>query len=238
MCSTALEPILFAVGLLVMNLHSAFWTYTSQMQISKAVSTSDIFIKPWWAFAQVSMTTMTTMLSCKSGCSLSARIPDSAPCKPGFYQNHPPDVFPCEFITLALTFFEIINKYICFKSVIWMLNFPLFPLSLIPQNLQLKDQRWPRHPVYSHAVLQSTGSISCNYRWEYACRSKKWMDIWAILFRNLQLLRNNICINFCFDGNGNFYLQQKYVSIFLKAPTHLRLDSEVIFFQLLLHQSA
>lgn len=112
------------------------------MQISKAVSTSDIFIKPWWAFAQVSMTTMTTMLSCKSGCSLSARIPDSAPCKPGFYQNHPPDVFPCEFITLALTFFEIINKYSCFKSVIWMLNFSLFPHSLIPQNLQLKDQRY------------------------------------------------------------------------------------------------
>lgn len=117
-----------------------------------------------------------------------------------------------------------------------MLNFSLFPLSLIPQNLWLKGQRPPRHPVYSHAVLQSTRSISCNYRWEYVCRSNKWMDIGAILFRSLQLLRNNICINFCFDGNRNFYLQQKYVSIFLKAPTHLRLDSEVKnFFQ---HQSA
>lgn len=102
-CRTVLEPVFFAVGLLVMNLHSASWTYTSQMQISKSVSTSDIFIKPWCAFGQVSMTTVTTMLFCKSGCSLSARIPNSAPCKPDFYQNHPQTVFPCGFTTLAQT---------------------------------------------------------------------------------------------------------------------------------------
>lgn len=53
------------------------------------------------------------------------------------------------------------------------------------------------------------------------------------------LLRNKICINFCFDGNENFYLQQKYVSIFLKAPTHVRLDLEVKnIFSLLVIQSA
>lgn len=169
-----------------------------QMQIPKAVSTSDIFVKPWCAFAQGSMT---TVWSCKTDCSLSAKIPNSAPCKPGFYKNHPQGVFPC----------GIIDKYICFRRMVWMLNFRLFLLSLIPQNLWLKSQRSPMHPhkdpLYSHAVLQSIGSISYNYRWEYVCRSNKWMDVGAILSRSLKLLRNKICINFCFDGNWNFYLQ-------------------------------
>lgn len=145
------------------------------MQISKAVSTSDILIKPWCAFSQVSMTTMTTMLSCRSGCSPPAKIPNSAPCKPGFYQNHPQGVFPCEFITLVQTVrLSTSTSVLGVWSECWT-SFPLFPLSLMPQNLWLRGQRPPRHPIYSHEVLQSVGTIFYNYRGKmYADLSNGW----------------------------------------------------------------
>lgn len=53
--SIAIRPVLPAVGLLFMKLHSSIWTYPSQMQVSRTVSTSNTFIKPWYAFAQGSM---------------------------------------------------------------------------------------------------------------------------------------------------------------------------------------
>lgn len=201
-CSTTLEPVLLAVELLVRNLHSAFWTCLSKCKFQKLFPPRISLLSPGVLLH------MGLWPLCGLARLIAHWIPNSAPCKPGFYKNHPQGVFPC----------GIINKYICFRSVVWMLNFPLFLLSLIPQNLWLKGQRSPMYPhkdpIYSHAVLQSIGSISYNYRWEYVCWSNKWMDIGAIFSRSLKLLRNKIHINFCFDGNWNFYLKRSMFLFF------------------------
>lgn len=53
------------------------------MQMSRTVSTSNTFIKPWYAFAQVSV----------CGVALPTEIQNTTPGKPDYLQNHPKGAF-------------------------------------------------------------------------------------------------------------------------------------------------
>lgn len=154
--------------------------------MSRIISTSDTFIKPWCAFAQVSL------------CGTAWLVADCLQESKTWLQVKQVTTRITHRVLFDVGYHfsadgEITTKYTSFfRSMVCMLNFPpLFPLSLVPQNLWLKDQRPPRHLIYSGAVLQRVGSISSNYSWEDIYRSNKWMDLGAILFRKVQLLRRS-----------------------------------------------
>lgn len=154
-CSTALEPVLFAVGLFVMNLHSASWTYPSQIQMPKlfpplisSLSLGVLLHRCLWPLCGLARLVAHCLQESQIQLlvnQFSTRITHKV-----FF--HVGDHFSTDS--------EIINKYTCFRSKVWILTFPLFPLWLIPHYLWLKGQRPPSHPIHSHAALQRVGSIS------------------------------------------------------------------------------